>query len=304
MISTELLRSSSRELVRELGLLNANPCLPSLSLTDGHLLIEISDKPDQTISSLSKRLILDHSTISRALSKLSNQGLIRLKPGVEDKRQKAVTITPKGKQTLQKLHEISNQIVEGALKQLPDNQQKIVAEGLSLYSKALAKARIQSPFSIRKISKKDNSHVAKVIRSVMSEYGATAAGFAIHDPEVDRMFETYNNSRSAFYVVEHDANVVGCAGVAPLKGEEKTTCEIQKMYFLKEARGKGLGEKLLRTLISDAKDMGFTKSYLETTSNMREAHKLYEKVGFKRRKSSLGCTGHFACEVWYELDLD
>lgn len=159
-------------------------------------------------------------------------------------------------------------------------------------------------FKIRQISEADNQAVASIIRSVMTEYGATSEGFAIHDPEVDRIFQAYNKPRHAFYVIELNSTVLGCGGVAPLKGEEASTCEIQKMYFLKEARGKGLGEKMLRLLLDEAIKVGFSRCYLETTDKMREAHKLYEKVGFKRRCSPLGSTGHFACEIWYELNLD
>jgi len=300
---TESVRTHSRKMVRELGLLNANPCLPSLSLTDGHILIELSSKPKQPIKELSATLMLDHSTMSRAISKLVANGLLSLQEGKKDKRERVVSLTAKGEKSLAKLHHLSDQLVTQAFAHLDPKQQETVVQGLSLYASALAKARVLSEFTIRPVQQRDNASIASVIRSVMSEYGATKPGFAIHDPEVDAMFETYQKTRSFLLVVEYQGEVVGCGGVAPLKGEEKNVCEIQKMYFLKEARGKGLGEKLLKELLLKAKAMGFSRSYLETTAQMKEAHRLYEKVGFKKRKSSLGCTGHFACEVWYDRDL-
>ena len=34
------------------------------------------------------------------------------------------------------------------------------------------------------------------------------------------------------------------AGVAPLENETEAICELQKMYFLEEARGKGFGHQI------------------------------------------------------------
>jgi putative acetyltransferase len=156
----------------------------------------------------------------------------------------------------------------------------------------------------RKISANDNTEVARIIRTVMPEFGAATPGFAIHDPEVDKMFETYQPQRSAYYVVELDGRIVGGGGIAPLKGGHPSVCELQKMYFLPEARGHGFGKTLLQKCLTEAKAIGFSKCYLETFNTMKSAIALYRASGFAEIPSSLGSTGHFACDTFFVLDLD
>ena len=52
-------------------------------------------------------------------------------------------------------------------------------------------------YSIRPIEARDDAAIAAVIRSVMPEFGAGGAGFAIHDTEVDAMSAAYARPRKA-----------------------------------------------------------------------------------------------------------
>lgn len=157
---------------------------------------------------------------------------------------------------------------------------------------------------IRKISSQDNPQMANVIRTVMPEFGAGGQGFAIHDTEVDDLYTAYKNPRAAYFVCEEQGKIIGGGGMAQLEGGAEDTCELKKMYFLPEGRGRGLGQKLLSCCIAAAKEKGFKNCYIETFNTMRDAMKLYEKNGFKKISGSLGNTGHFACDTFYLLRLD
>jgi len=156
---------------------------------------------------------------------------------------------------------------------------------------------------IRTIEERDNVTIASIIREVMPEFGAGGAGFAIHDKEVDNMFEAYNESKCCYIVCEENGTVVGGAGIAPLMGGDGSVCELKKMYFKKEGRGQGNGQLVLRQCISKAKDLGYEKCYLETFNTMTGAMKLYEKNGFHIIPGPMGNTGHFACDRFYILNL-
>ena len=86
--------------------------------------------------------------------------------------------------------------------------------------------------SVRPIEPRDDARMAQIIRTVMPEFGASGAGFAINDPEVDWLSRSYAQARSAYWVVERDGVVEGGGGVAPLEGGDAETCELRKMYFL------------------------------------------------------------------------
>jgi len=137
----------------------------------------------------------------------------------------------------------------------------------------------------------------------MPEFGAGGKGFAIHDPEVDDIHTAFTQPRSAYFVCEIDGVVVGGGGVAPLLGGNSNTCELKKMYFLPQGRGKGLGRKLVERCLAAAKEIGFEYCYLETFNTMKDAMVLYGKVGFEKIPGPLGNTGHFACDTFYKKKL-
>ena len=156
---------------------------------------------------------------------------------------------------------------------------------------------------IRKIKKEDNHQIANVIREVFitDDYPKTGTAFA--DSQLDFMFETYDKPKSIYYVVEDDNKIIGGAGISQLDNSEENICELQKMYFLKEARGKGIGYKMILKCLEKAKEFGFEKCYLETLPNMLDAQKLYQKVGFQYLDKPLGRTGHSSCPVWMIKEL-
>lgn len=157
-------------------------------------------------------------------------------------------------------------------------------------------------FTIRPIAAADNAAIASIIRSVMPEFGADGPGFAIHDAEVDDMHAAYSRVGCAYFVAEMDGKVCGGAGVAPLDGEPGI-CELRKMYFLPQLRGRGAGDAVMRRCRDTARALGYRKCYLETLTGMDAAQKLYAKHGFSALCAPLGKTGHFGCNRFYLLDL-
>lgn len=151
---------------------------------------------------------------------------------------------------------------------------------------------------IRKIKKEDNRAIAQLIRSVFDEMGIPKVGTAYEDPYLDLMFEEYNKPKSVYYVVECENEILGCAGIAPLKNGDPKICELQKMYFLPNVRGLGIGAKMMETCLEEAKSFGFESCYIETMPFMHAAQKLYRKSGFEYLDGPMGNTGHSSCPVW------
>ncbi|HET8901207.1 MAG TPA: GNAT family N-acetyltransferase [Holophagaceae bacterium] len=159
--------------------------------------------------------------------------------------------------------------------------------------------------SFRPIRPQDDAAMAAIIRAVMPEFGAGGAGFAIHDAEVGAMSAAYAAPGAAYFVVEDGrGRVLGGGGFAKLEGGEEGVCELKKMYFLPQARGTGMGERLLRHCLEAARQAGYRTMYLETLTGMDAAIKLYAKVGFKPLCAPMGATGHHGCDRWYAMELE
>ena len=149
--------------------------------------------------------------------------------------------------------------------------------------------------NIRIIEKKDNQAIGNLVQTVLMEMGAPKIGTAFADPYLFNLFEVYSEPKSIYFVIENDGKIIGGAGIGLL---ENDICELQKMYFLTECRGLGLGTKLLEICLTKATEFGYKSCYLETMPYMIEAQKLYKKFGFEIIDAPLGNTGHTSCPVW------
>lgn len=151
---------------------------------------------------------------------------------------------------------------------------------------------------IREIQPEDNQQIASVIRQVFIDDNYPKVGTAFADSQLDYMFENYNKPKAIYFVIEENGKILGGGGIAKLDNSDENICELQKMYFLQEARGKGIGLQIIEECLQKAKEFGYEKCYLETLPKMLVAQKLYKKVGFDYICSPLGGTGHTSCPVW------
>ncbi|MEO7064177.1 MAG: GNAT family N-acetyltransferase [Dokdonella sp.] len=158
-------------------------------------------------------------------------------------------------------------------------------------------------FTIRAIEPRDDAAITAIIRSVMPEFGAGGAGFAIHDAEVAAMCAAYSTARCGYFVVEVDGVVLGGGGFAPLDAGAADICELRKMYFLPSLRGRGAGHALIAHCLDSARHSGFTRCYIETLTGMDAAQHVYLQSGFVRIDAPLGSTGHHGCDRFYLREL-
>ena len=156
-------------------------------------------------------------------------------------------------------------------------------------------------FTIRKIEEKDNQQLGDIVQKVLTEMGAPKIGTAYSDPFLFDLYRVYSEPKSVYYVVELNDKIVGGCGIGPLKD---AVCELQKMYFLPETRGFGLGKKIIETCLHDAQSFGYEYCYLETMPYMVAAQKLYKQFGFEYIDAPMGETGHTSCPVWMLKSLD
>lgn len=89
------------------------------------------------------------------------------------------------------------------------------------------------------------------------------------DQEVDTLDEVCTH-----FLLYVDMKPVGTARIYPVS---QTSCKIQRVAILKEHRGKGLGNKIIKNLLTYAKDNNFHEISL---SSQISALKFYEKLGF------------------------
>jgi putative acetyltransferase len=299
----ERIRQQSRQLVRELDIIRGGVLCSEFTLSQCHVMFELSLHQTLTLMDLAEHLLIDKSNTSRTVKQLVELQIVKIERAQRDNRQKLFSLTSKGEKALQAVVVRAEEQVQDAIDHLDAEQQETVVEGMRLYAGALRKNRLQAAYEIRPIEKRDNLQTARLIRDILTEFGAVGEGYSIIDPEIDNMSGNYRAKDCAYYVITKNDQVTGCGGIAPLVGADGDTCELRKMFFSSSIRGIGLGRKLLELLLDNARKRGFKKCYLETLDRMWAANKLYQRHGFKALDKPHGQTGHCGCDRWYMLDL-
>ncbi len=295
-------RQASREFVRELGLLDVPH--GGCTMSECHALIELGRHDVLTAAQLGRHLRLEKSTISRKLTQLQKKGLVRSRRDRDDSRYKRLGLAGPGRALLKRIDRAADRRVSDALALLTPAERETVLEGFRLYVDALARSGLRGVTRMRRIRRSDNADIAFIVRTVMMEFDLARKGFAYFDAEVDRMYEHFQGPRSAYFAATVGDQVVGGAGIAPLNAGPEDTCELQKMYLLPAARGRGLGKQLLERCLKAAREAGFRQCYLETVPQLTTARTLYERAGFSAIPERLGDTGHPNCQNHYLMSLE
>lgn len=176
---------------------------------------------------------------------------------------------------------------------------------------------------IRPIAREDEPVIAAIIRSVLEESHLDVPGTAYFDPELDYMYDYYQKLvDSAYRVVEDHGHLVGGVGLGllsgslelPFKGHSELSAEkatkvvkvgeLQKLYLLPEARGKGYSRRLMDTVTAFAVEMGYDFLYLETIRRLETAIVLYEKLGYRFLYEPLLPGDHILMDTFMMKDLN
>lgn len=131
---------------------------------------------------------------------------------------------------------------------------------------------------IRPATNDDADAIRNLVFGVLEEYGLRECHEGV-DADLADVHGNYEARGGLFDVLTDEAGrVVGSVG---LYAKSDGVCELRKMYLLPELRGKGHGRMLLERTLQRAKELGFTRIELETSSRLAQAIALYKKYGFE-----------------------
>ncbi|WP_159564959.1 bifunctional helix-turn-helix transcriptional regulator/GNAT family N-acetyltransferase [Budvicia diplopodorum] len=290
------LRCLSRQLVRELGVMDKSVSGTRLSPLQAHCLIELNDEPLSGLA-LSSILKIDKSSVSRMLQSLKREGLVESLPNPDDGRSIISQLTAEGRLQLADLNDKTNAYSAKIIRQLDSTEYDAIVQSMKKYLSAIRSVTKQAErtITIRHIEARDNMAIAEIILAVFGEYGLLdREGFSFSDPSLYQLSEVYSQKGSGYWVVELDGVVSGGVGIAPM---QDGYCELQKLYFLPSVRGMGIARRMIVSALEFARQEGYRDCYLESTAELKESITLYQSLGFELVNQRIGDSGHHACEI-------
>jgi DNA-binding MarR family transcriptional regulator/ribosomal protein S18 acetylase RimI-like enzyme len=279
--ATPLVRAFSRELARAGGLLSPDYLSSGMSLGEARCLWELGHSDGLEISALARRLDLDLGYVSRAVSRLAARGLVTKRVAAGDARARSVVITARGARQLDGLELRANRRLAAWLAAKPRPAIDRLIGGLeALYGAGDQRIAIRGPRPGaigHIIARHGEIYIAEFgYPPTFEHYVVRAfAGFlADWAPPRDRLF-----------VAERAGRFVGSIAS---KGLPDATAQLRFLLVEADARGAGLGHRLVRSMIDHARRMGERRIVLETASDLTAARALYASHGFRHTASTTG----------------
>jgi putative acetyltransferase len=136
-------------------------------------------------------------------------------------------------------------------------------------------------FKVRVFHRRDQEKIIKLVSDILVNEFRFKLEFDSLDSDILHIKEHYSKSNGGcFWVAESTNNqIVGTTAIRNLK-HFASTCELKRMYVLKEFRGLGIGKKMLDTALDFAKSFGYSRVVLDSSKYLHIARILYLKKGF------------------------
>lgn len=122
----------------------------------------------------------------------------------------------------------------------------------------------------------DAPAVMMLMGRVFAEYGLLLMPL-FEVPDLLQFDAHYTPPRGAFWVIRDDSRVVGSVGVERLDAE---TAELHRLYVDASLRGRGLGQKLVETVLAWCREEGVRRLVLWSDTRFEHSHRLYRRLGF------------------------
>jgi N-acetylglutamate synthase-like GNAT family acetyltransferase len=156
---------------------------------------------------------------------------------------------------------------------------------------------------IRSYHKDDVDYIIDRHRELYDkEYGFSSEFVDYVEKYVKEFDKSHDETKENIWIAETGGKRVGM--IALVKAAEDTA---QLRWFLiePEMRGKGLGHRLMKTLIDFSKEKGYRHVFLWTVDILKAARHLYEYYGFKLTETVKNdvWTGDVILEERWDLEL-
>src|SRR5947209_229399 len=260
-------RRFNRVVTERVGALNDRFLGLARPLGEARLLWEVG--PDGCdVRLLRSRMGLDSGYVSRLLRSLEAAGLVEVTSSLADRRIRVARLTAAGRRERAKLNKRADELAQSLLAPLTAEQQEQLLAAMRDVEGLLIAASV-------KMSPVDPEHpdaryclaeyVAELSRRSTRPVGNTALPHQLRPPAGE------------FFVAYLHGAAIGCGAV---KHHRDAPAEIKRMWIAPEARGLGLGRRLLETLEECALANGARTAHIETGAVLTEALCLYRSVGW------------------------
>ncbi|WP_336346459.1 bifunctional helix-turn-helix transcriptional regulator/GNAT family N-acetyltransferase [Pseudomonas monsensis] len=274
----DIVRSFNRFYTQQIGVLQEHLLQSEYSLTELRILYELASRGDLTSADLRQMLSLDAGYMSRLISGFEKKGLIQKVPSPTDARAALLHLTELGREILVPLEQASREQVVAMLERLTEPQQQQLLGAMTLIQ-TLLQNHPDLTYVLRDPQPGDMGTVMQQQAALYSrEYGWNSEFEALVAEVIAKYLRDFDPACERCWIAEKDGKVIGSVFVVR---QDETTAKLRMLYVDASARGLGIGRRLVDECLRFARQIGYTRMTLWTTSNLTAARQIYQKAGFE-----------------------
>ena len=299
----EAVRHFNRWYTQQVGALRGDLLATPYPLPQARVLFELAHRDGVTAADLAATLGLDRSYLSRLLAGLEKKGLVLRARDKADARRQSLALTAAGRRAFADLDRRSRDEVRAILAPLaPERERRLLGAMAAIEDVLGAGETTEVAFTLRAHEPGDLGWVVSRHGALYArEYGWDATFEALVAEIAAKFLKAFDASRERAWIAERDGERVGCVFVV---GESASVAKLRMLLVEPDARGLGLGRRLVAECLRFARSVGYRELVLWTNDVLHAARRLYVEAGFtlvgEQRHTSFG---HPLVGQTWSLDL-
>jgi DNA-binding MarR family transcriptional regulator/GNAT superfamily N-acetyltransferase len=252
------------------------------TLTEVRVLYELAHRPPLAARDLVRELELDAGYLSRILRRFDERGWLAREPAPHDARQALLRLTEAGYATFAPLQQKSRDETAALLATVqPAARPRLIAALETVH-------RLLEPTGERRIVLREPraGDLGWVVQAhgelYAREYGWNSEFEALVAEIAARFLRRFDPEGERGWIAEVDGERAGCVF---LVRKSATVAQLRLLLVRPEARGLGLGGRLIDACIAFARERGYRKIVLWTQSNLVAARAIYAARDFVLKAS-------------------
>jgi DNA-binding MarR family transcriptional regulator/N-acetylglutamate synthase-like GNAT family acetyltransferase len=276
----DAVRRFNRFYTRRVGALQEGLLGSPYPLPEARVIYELGQRGSASATELGRDLDLDLGYLSRLLQGLKRRALVQARAAPDDARRSVLSLTAKGRKAFEMLDARSRDEVNAMLDEIAPEERARLVSAMQAIERILEKRSRE--IVLRAHRPGDMGWVVSRHGAVYAqEYGWNLRFEALVAGIVEKFIEDFDEKRERCWIAEMDGSPVGSVFLVQ---QNSSTAKLRLLLVEPQARGRGLGRRLVEECIAFARAKGYRKLVLWTQSNLAAARGIYRTAGFRRAR--------------------
>jgi DNA-binding MarR family transcriptional regulator/ribosomal protein S18 acetylase RimI-like enzyme len=266
------LRRFNRAVTKEVGALDSSYLGRGRPLGAARVL-QLVRPEGSDIAMIRARLGLDSGLLSRLLRGLEDEGLVTLDTDAGDRRRRIARLTAAGQAEMAQYEALGLARAQQIFARAGSRQGDVIA-AMDL----IATVMLQDQVEIRAA----DPDSPEALACLQAYYALLCARIEAVTPDLLTLplsdSPNYRPPLGAFLLAWSDDLPIGCVSLRPLG---PGVAEVKRLWVDPQARGQGLGRRLMRAIESEARALGYRELKLDSNTALGEAIALYRGDGWR-----------------------